>query len=291
MTRSLPAYNVRSFFHYPLMAIVPPFCDERGVETTRGLSRKVVDELVLSIEQRRRKDGQPISASTRLAYLKALKYFLSWAESEGLTPVDGEQIGLVVPKKQHKEVLTKDEQRRLEDGAKRERDKLIIAVMLETAAREEGVANVRTTDLVERDHRFYFVRVTDKTGTRMPPITHELFRRLTDYRAGRTGRPRTNNTFLFISAKRDRTTKHHEALGTSGVYRAVKLAAESAGLDRARVKPHLLRATAITRMCNAGMHPAMVSEITGVSVAVIARHYHHPAPEDVWEAAMRALDR
>jgi site-specific recombinase XerD len=76
-----------------------------------------------------------------------------------------------------------------------------------------------------------------------------------------------------MSQIRDRTSKQHEPLGTAGVYRAVKLAAEEAGLDRARVKPHLLRATAITRMCNAGMHPAMVSEITGVSVAVIARHY------------------
>ena len=33
----------------------------------------------------------------------------------------------------------------------------------------------------------------------------------------------------------------------------------------------------------------MVREITGVSVAVIALHYHHPDPEDVWEAAMKAL--
>src|SRR5262249_34447584 len=55
-------------------------------------------------------------------------------------------------------------------------------------------------------------------------------------------------------------------------------AAEDAEFDPRRVHPHLLRATAITRMCNSEMHPAIVSEITGVSVAVIALHYHHPGP-------------
>jgi hypothetical protein len=98
------------------------------------------------------------------------------------------------------------------------------------------------------------------------------------YRAGRNGRPRTRSTFLFIAERRNRISKEHEPLGTTGVYRAVKLAAEEPGLDRARVKPDLLRATAITGMCNAGMHPAMVSEITAVSVAVIARHYLRARP-------------
>ncbi len=290
MTRSLPAYNVRSYFHYPLMAIVPPFCAERGVEVVQELDRPAVDKLVLSVEQRKRKDGRAISPATRVAYLKALRYFLSWAEEQGLTPTDGSHIGLPALKKQRKDVLVAEEQRRLEEGARTERDKLIIRIMLETAAREEGVANLRTTDIIERDRRFYFLRVTDKTGSRMPPISRELYRRLTDHRAGRTGRPRTRSSFLFISHHRSRSSKEHEPLGTAGVYRAVKLAAELAGFDRDRVKPHLLRATAITRMCNAGMHPAMVSEITGVSVAVIARHYHHPSPEDMWEAAMKALD-
>ncbi|TMC05583.1 MAG: site-specific integrase [Chloroflexi bacterium] len=291
VTRSLPAYNVRNYFHYPLMAIVPPFCEERGIDVMKGLDREAVDQLVLFIEGlRSKRNGAPISPASRVAYLKAVKYFLRWAQGEKMTPVDGDHIGLPALKKQHKDVLTKDEQRRLEAGAQSERDKLIIKVMLETAAREEGVANIQTTDLVERDRRFYFVRVTDKTGTRQPPITPELYRRLVDYRAGKTGRARTRSSFLFIATHRDRTTKQHEPLGTAGVYRAIKKAAEVAELDRERVKPHLLRATAITRMCNAGMHPAMVSEITGVSVAVIARHYHHPAPEDVWQAAMLALD-
>lgn len=51
------------------------------------------------------------------------------------------------------------------DGAEHERDKLIIRLVLETGAREEGIANIHTSDLIERDRRFYFVRITDKTGS------------------------------------------------------------------------------------------------------------------------------
>jgi site-specific recombinase XerD len=239
------AYNVRSFFHYPLMAIVPLVCEDHGIETTETVDRETVDQIVLSMEERRGKDGEPISPATRVAYLNALKYFLEWAEKEGLTRVDGGHIGLAALKKQHKDIFTKEEQRLLETGAKSERNKLIIRVMLETAAREEGVATSGTTDFIERDRRFYFVRVTDKTGTRMPPVSRELYRRAGGLRAGRTGRPRTSNSFLFISARRNRVSQHHEPLGTMGVYFAVKHAAEEVGLDRSRVKPHLLRATAI----------------------------------------------
>src|SRR5437899_12259548 len=112
VTRSLPAYNVRSYFHYPLMAMVPPFCEERGTAGMKGRDREAVDELVLFIEGLRKKDGEPISPATRVAYLKAVKYFLRWAEGEGMTPVAGDHIGLPALKKQHKDVLTKEEQRR-----------------------------------------------------------------------------------------------------------------------------------------------------------------------------------
>ena len=193
-------------------------------------------------------------------------------------------------KKKRKNVLTADEQRRLVAGAEHERDKLIIRLMLETGAREEGIANVRTADLIEQDRRYYFVRITDKTGSRLPPVSRDLLRRLCDYRDGRSGRPRTRSQVLFMNNRRSRITKEYEPMGTDGIYRRIKAAAEDAEFDPRRVHPHLLRATAITRMCNSGMHPAMVSEITGVSVAVIALHYHHPAPEDVWDAAMKALD-
>lgn len=290
VTRSLPARQVRSYFHYPLLAILPPFCEQEGIEVLQDLDRNAVNRLVLSLDERTKKDGMPISPATRVAYLKAIRQFVTWADGEGLVPTDGKQIGIPSLKKRRKNLLTAEEQRRLVDGAKHERDKLIIRLMLETAAREEGIANIRVTDLIEKDRRYYFVRITDKTVSRLSPVSRDLYRRLLDHRAGRSGRPRTSSHSLFVINRRSRITKEYEPMGTDGIYRAVKAAAEDAGFDHGRVHPHLLRATAITRMCNAGMHPALVSEITGVSVAVIAAHYSHPTPEDMWESAMKALD-
>lgn len=291
VTRSLPARQVRNYFHYPLLSILPAFCNAEGISTVQDLDQDAVNRLVLSLEERKKRDGSPISPATRVAYLKAIRQFVSWLGGEGIAAADAGQIGIPSLKKKRKNLLTAEEQRRLVDGARHERDKLIIKVMLETAAREEGIAKIRTSDLIERDRRFYFVRITDKTVSRLSPISSELYRRLCDYRAGRTGRPRARSEHLFLYERRSRITKDYEPMGTDGIYRAIKAAAEDAGFDSKRVHPHLLRATAITRMCNAGMHPAMVSEITGVSVAVIARHYHNPAPEAMWEAAMLALER
>jgi site-specific recombinase XerD len=288
--RSLPARQVRNYFHYPLLAILPGFCEQESIGSVQDLDSAAVNKLVLSLESRTTRAGTPISPATRVAYLKAIRQFLNWAQEAGVARTDGNAIGIPSLKKKRKEVLTQEEQRQLVDGAKHDRDKLIVRLMLETGAREEGVANVRTTDLVERDRRFCFVRITDKTGGRLPPVSRDLFRGLCDYRDGKSGRPRTRSQFLFMDSRRSRITKQYEPMGTDGIYRMIKAVAEDAGFDRRRVHPHLLRATAITRMCNSGMHPAMVSEITGVSVAVIARHYHHPAPEDVWQAAMRSLD-
>lgn len=42
VTRSLPAYNVRSHFHYPVMSILPPFCDQRGMGPPGAQLRSMV---------------------------------------------------------------------------------------------------------------------------------------------------------------------------------------------------------------------------------------------------------
>ena len=66
----------------------------------------------------------------------------------------------------------------------------------------------------------------------------------------------------------------------------ISFAAARADLGK-RVYPHLLRHSALTLMVADGMHPAMISDIAGVSVAVIAQHYSHPSDRQRWEARMR----
>lgn len=286
VTRSLNAHNVKSYYHYPLMSFVVPFCEEREVDSVESLTTDLVDELVMSVQTRTKKNGDPLSPASRVAYLKALKMFVKWASEEGASAEAG-RIGIPALKKQRKNLLTPGEQQRLEAAARTERDRLIIALMLETGTRESGIANLKGNDLLERDRRTWFTRTTDKTGTRLAPISRDLYRSLVAYRDG-PRRPRTKSEFLFMSDRLDRHSHRYEPIGLSGIYRAIKLAAARAELEPERAKPHALRACAITRMLNKGMHPALVSEIVGVSIAVISKHYAYPSPDEIWNAAALA---
>jgi len=52
VTRSLPARRVRNYFHYPLLAILPEFPRNEGIESVQDLGRDAVTRLVLSLEER-----------------------------------------------------------------------------------------------------------------------------------------------------------------------------------------------------------------------------------------------
>ena len=94
VTGSLAARRVRNYFHYPLLAILPEFRRNEGIESVQDLGRDAVTRLVLSLEERQRKDGAPISPPTRVAYLKAIRQFLNWAAEEGIWATGGAQIGV-----------------------------------------------------------------------------------------------------------------------------------------------------------------------------------------------------
>jgi integrase len=287
--KSQPELLVRNYYRGPLRSILLPFCRDRGIETLDEIDERTVDELVLALQERRKADGKPLAAASRVAYLKCVRSFLTWARDEDLTLASGERIGIPGLKRKDKDLLTPGEQLKLVAAARSARDALVIRVILETGVREGGIATLRITDVVERD-RQPFLRFADKTAqARWAPVSRQLYRDLVAYRDGVQRRP-SSSEVLFISDRMDPRTRRYEPLGLSGIYRAIKLAGDAAGLERERVKPHWLRACAITRMCARGMNIVLVSEITGVSVAVIAKHYARPSPTQLWEAAESARD-
>lgn len=276
-------------FGYPLRRIFLPWVQQqRAIEHVGDIDQGALDAYTLYLGERKTPKGTVIAPATRLAYLKALRYFLVWARERG-EDVDPEGIGMPRLRRVQKDVLSDQEMQTLEDSARNERDKLLIRVMVETGARVGEVANLRVEDIVERDRRYPFLRLRGKTGERMAPISGQLHRRLRAYVAGKTGRRKSPSRGLFVADRRRAAYSDVEALTPTGVYQAIKDAAKRAELDRARVHPHLLRASAITRMCARGMHPALVSQVTGVSVAVISMHYAYPSPAQSWEAAMKTL--
>lgn len=290
--RQLPASQVRNIEYIlrPVLLSPPPhdpgapsWCAKNGVATLADLDRRRVDLLTLSIETRLKKDGTPVSAATRRTYGMALRGFLGWAGSDHV-----KRVGLPRLRKKRKDVLSTPECRALAEAALTLRDNLIIRILVETGVRESAISGIKKSDLIERDKKYFFLRVYDKTGERLPPITRELYHDLCDYANG-TARSRSRSEALFLVHHRSHRGQEFEPIGKTGIYWAVKNAAERSGIGTDRVHPHLLRATAITRMCASGMNPIYISEITGVSLPVIKENYDNTPQEVIWEVAMRSL--
>jgi integrase/recombinase XerD len=271
------------------LAIFLPWAAERGLVAAEELTPDVIDEYARSLERRLTLKGAPLAAASRRAYLKGVQQFLSWlAKRKQVEGIDSRQVDLPRLRRQHRGVLSRAEVQLVEDAAPTERNKLMIRLLADTGCREGAIPGIRCDDVIVRESRFFFVRVRDKTGERLPPVRPELYRRLRAHAAGKTGRPRTSSPYLFMSSRR-RPHGDYEPLTEDGVYQAVKDAVARSGIER-RVYPHLLKHSAISWMVHRQMNPAVISEITGTSLAVIVSHYLEVPDRERYEAMMRLFE-
>lgn len=278
-------HTVEESYKGPLVGILLKWCQQEGVEAAEQLMPATVQRFATDLHARQTAKGQSLSKASVGTYLRTLNVFLSWAQVDGRVE---EKVTAKLPTKVRKQrsVLSREELDQLEGVAVAERDKLILRLLADTGAREGEIVSITLDDLVEKG-RYTFVKLRGKTGERVVPISNALFRRLQTY--AKNGRPRGLKTNrLFISNKR-RVHGDYEPLEEPGVYQMVKSAAYRLGWEK-RVYPHLFRHSAITHMVNRGMHPATISEVTGVSVEVIAQHYTHSSDEDKFRALMKALE-
>jgi integrase/recombinase XerD len=283
--RGLSPKTVREAYGAHLRGQFLPFAHREALELPSQVTQEVLDRLALELHARVTAKGTPLSKASVRAYLKSVEQFLTWTRRRGYS--DNEvKVPLPRLRKRHRDVLTREEVQQLEDAAPTERNKLIIRLMADTGAREGEIAAVRVDDLVVRGHAS-FVRMRGKTGERLPPVIPQVFRRLRTYAQRGRGRG-ASSPRLFLAERLRPGGTQHEPLTETGVYQAVKDAAHRAGMGE-RVFPHLLRHSAITHMVTRGMHPALISEITGVSVAVVAEHYSHASDQDRYEAVLRVL--
>lgn len=275
-------------YGYPLRGHFLPWCASRGVTTPEELVPDVIDAFGRMLQAHTTARGTPLRPASRRTYMKAVQQFLSWLrQRKRIEEVDPKLVQLPRRRRQHRQVLSRAEIQQLEDAARIERDKLIIRIMADTATREGGVARLLRTDVIRQDGRYCFLRVADKTGERMPPISAELYRRLKAHAEGKTGRPRSGDPHLFLATRR-RPGGDYEPLTEDGLYQAVRDVAARARLGK-RVYPHLLCHSALTWMVNErGISPIVVAESTGRSLSVIMEYYNHPSDQQRWEA-MRQL--
>jgi integrase len=156
---------------------------------------------------------------------------------------------------------------------------LFVAFALNTAMRHREVLRARFDQVAWDRARLYVGKA--KAGAREQPLTPalvEILRKEREMRSDREG---------FIFPARSTAAKHpHRDRISEGFKRAVI----RAGLDPAKVTPHVLRHTAITKLVEAGVDLPTVQRISGhKTLAMVARYAHVSSPHI--DAAMGALDR
>src|SRR6202171_2280984 len=190
------------------------FCADHEVAKPAQLTTRLLERLQApQLAQPNMHTGKPRSPATVRTYMRSVRDFLSWARKEG-EQVPASAAEIRVPK-QPRVKLLRDQIRKLEDGAKTERDKLIIRILADTGMRLDELCRLNLDDLVDENHqRFLSVRHRHYGGgakgqsARPVPIPR-LWPRLKQYI--KAGRPKdADSQRIFLSLARSPRTGKHE---------------------------------------------------------------------------------
>ena len=117
------------------------------------MDQRFVDRLTVSLIERKKRNGRPISPASAHSYQRIINSFLAWAKSEGEdVKVKGQLPRLPKPLV---EVLSRDEIDHLENAAQVERDKLIIRVLANTGIRRGELCGLRQTDIKDSGSHYH----------------------------------------------------------------------------------------------------------------------------------------
>ncbi|ADN37074.1 integrase family protein [Methanolacinia petrolearia DSM 11571] len=220
--------------------------------------------------------GKPFKRNTIHDHIVILKGFLRWLTDEGYIDIPDKKIneisapGTDFDTTLPEDIITKDEIIQLIKACDNSRDRALIAVHYQTAARPAETAHLRWGDIT-LDEYGAEVRVTDRkrahqkgTTYRYPYITWAtpyLAAWMNDYVSpeglglavqGSTGKPPSND-LVFLTSR-----------GTMIDYirftRIIDKAKERAGIKK-RITPHLFRKSRITHMLAEGYSETTVKEI------------------------------
>lgn len=272
------AHKTITGYHTSLRRSLVPWCQEQGIDTLAALDQDAVERYTVHLQNHQ----PPLSRESQRTYLKPVRLLCAWGKERGI--IGDVRVPLPRPSRIRRDVLTRAEIETLEAAGRTERDRLIVRIMGDLGAREGEIANLKTKDLIRRS-RTWFLRLHGKTGEREAPVSDELAARLRLWIEH--ARPRADTDAMFVGNRKGHNGAGYERLTAGGVYQAFREVVADARLGR-RVYPHLLRHSALTHMVARGMHPALISEMTGVSAAVIASTYAHPSREQM-AAAARSL--
>ncbi len=189
-------------------------------------------------------------------YSLFVRRFLEWIGVEGELPV--------VPRRRRRlpEALSWDEVEALLEASRDLLDAVIVAVLAETGLRASELLSLTWRDVDLRDGD---VRVRGKYGKERIVFLGPASRRLLEALYDET-RPRPRDRVIPLT---------YQAL-----YKRLKSLAIRAGLDPARVRPHVLRHTFATEAVRRGISLPVLQKLLGHSNLKITEVYLHVTPED-----------
>ncbi len=164
------------------------------------------------------------------------------------------------------------------------RNRALLEFMYATGAR---VAETVAVDLDDVDYETNTVRLTGKGDRqRIVPLGRHAVAALEHYLPERLElkRGRGDPGAMFVNARGGR-------LSRQGVYDIVRRAARTAGIDPARVSPHVLRHSAATHMVEGGADLRTVQELLGHANISTTQVYTRVSPQHLLEVFVTSHPR
>ena len=177
-------------------------------------------------------------------------------------------------------VLTDAQAEALYRGAVGDQDSrtwLFVAIGLNTAMRHSEILRIRYDDIDLEQRRIYIEKA--KAGQRVQPITASLAAVLKDEIDRQPNEP-----WLFPSRRSGTRTPYRRDMG-----RQFERSAIRAGLDPAKVTPHVMRHTGITRLVEAGVDIPTIQRISGHKTLAMVMRYVHLSDEHI-DHSIAAID-
>jgi len=219
-----------------------------------------------------------LSPLTVTAYLTALRRFFAFLEAEKIYPNIAKDIkGLKKPKGFLKEILTKDEAKRLLEGIKGDglnalRDYAMTNLMLRTGLRTIEVSRVLIGD-IGRESGEAVLRIWGKgrdTKDDFVLLTAETYEPILDYLQAREETKLSEPLFISHSNRNKK-----EALTTRSIRRIIEARLKAVGLKTSKITAHSLRHTAGTIALMGGADLLAVKEMlrhSSINTTLIYMH-------------------
>lgn len=253
------------------------FREQHGIATPRDCTPELLNVM------KRQFLEAGLTASTVHDYLRVWRHFVRFCIDRGYD-VDPRTLMVKGPRQPRTipPTFTRDEERRLIQATRCDRDRVLVQLVLETGLRRSEVARLTVDDIVETpDGVLLRVRQGKGRKDRGIPISDEFANTLDVHIRGR---PVTRCRALFLTSNRRPAGTDYAPLGTVGIYMIWKRLSQATGIE---AWPHKARHTAATRWAAEGLQPWAIQRALGHSTLAMTNRYVDASAVDLQAAFKR----